>query len=243
MRCCPAPISRQHARLDLKAQVSLFLLPAPGRERLPRDSLFCLKLCNINTYFCVSGGICASAGRRAPKEEVASAAGHLPCTPDSGLISGHPTLHITDPEPRWFPEWGKGHPGHCSVLVSISGLHLLSISGIYPPVVTMTGVPRPSLQELLPDELMHMVQRDLLPPGLGQVSQRARELGGGVPNLQRAPAKATSSPSPTQSPQSRPTQLRAARRGRACCLLGREHSVFPAVLFENKRRQLSLGVM
>lgn len=83
------------------------------------------------------------------------------------------------PSPRWFPEWGGGHPGHCSVLVSISGLHLLSISGIYPPVVTMTGVPRPSLQELLPDELMHMVQRDLLPPGLGQVSQRARESRGG----------------------------------------------------------------
>lgn len=182
MRCCPTPISRQHGRLDLKAQVSLFLLPAPGRERLPRDSLFCLKLCNINTYFCVSGGIRVSAGQRAPKEEAASVARHLPCTPDSGLISGHPTLHITDPAPRWVPEWGGGHPGHCSVLVSISGLHLLSISGIYPPVVTMTGVPRPSLQELLPDELMHMVQRDLLPPGLGQVSLSAREwVGGGYP--------------------------------------------------------------
>ena len=62
---------------------------------------------------------------------------------------------------------GEGGILGIAVLVSISGLHLLSISGIYPPVVTMTGVPRPSLQELLPDELMHMVQRDLLPPGLG----------------------------------------------------------------------------
>ena len=102
MRRCPTPISRQHGRLDLKAQVSLFLLPAPGREQLPKDSLFCLKLCNINTYFCVSGGIRASAGQWAPKE-AASSAGHLPCTPDSGLlISGLPTLHITDPAPRWF---------------------------------------------------------------------------------------------------------------------------------------------
>lgn len=237
MRCCPTPISRQHGRLDLKAQVSLFLLPAPGRERLPRDSLFCLKLCNVNTYFCVSGGIRASAGQRAPKE-AASAAGHLPCTPDSGLlISGLPTL-ITDPAPRWF-RVGRGHPRHCSVLVSISGLHLLSISGIYSPAVTMTGVPRPSLQELLPDELMYVVQRDLLHPGLGQVSQRTREWG---PQL-RVPAMATSSPPPTQSPQSRPTQLGAARRGRACCLLGREQSDVPAVLLENKWRQLSLGVM
>lgn len=103
----------------------------------------------------------------------------------------------------------------------------------------MTAVPRPSLQKLLPDELMHMVQTDLLHPGLGQVSQRARERG---PQM-RAPAMATSSLPPTQSSQSRPTQLGAARKGRACCLLGREQSIVPAVLPENKWRQLSLGVM
>lgn len=48
---------------------SLLLLSAPRRGQLPRDSIFCLKLCNINTYSCVSWGMCASTGPWAPEEE------------------------------------------------------------------------------------------------------------------------------------------------------------------------------
>lgn len=81
----------------------------------------------------------------------------------------------------------------------------------YPPVVTMTAVPRPSLQKLLPDELMHMVQTDLLHPGLGQVSQRARERG----PQKRAPAMATSSLPPTQSSQEQTNTAGGSQEGQS----------------------------
>lgn len=118
---------------------------------------------------------------------------------------------------------GEGHPGHCSVLAAAwppPTQHQCT----YPPVVTMTVVPRPSLQKLLPDELMHMVQTDLLHPGLGQVSQRARERG----PQKESPCHGHKLPTPTQSSQEQTNTAGAARKGRACCLLGREQSISPS---------------
>lgn len=71
----PIPMSRQHCpELEEQTQLDGWPDPAPGlvdfkavaslssswREQSPGNVLFWLKLCDINTYFCLLGHLCFS---------------------------------------------------------------------------------------------------------------------------------------------------------------------------------------